>query len=273
MKLLTWNLWQYSVPWGYDRPRGIVAAYPPEAPRPDAGALWARRRAMIRAVLAAERPDLVLLQECATDADAAPGAPNQAWQVAPPGYQVVYRPASMSRRRAAEHGQALLAAPGWTIRDQEVLDLPSGGRLSKDSTRNVLRVDLAGPGGVVRVLNAHLSLDAGARLRGVDQILAWAADLPPVPATLLAGDLNDVPTSAPITRLAEAGWRDCWAALHPADPGLTFATPEPFIRLDYVFLAPGSRLAPVTARRVGLAPDPAGFYPSDHAGALVEFSP
>ena len=273
MKILTWNLWQYSVPWGYEGPRGIVPDYPPDGPRLDVGALWARRRAAIRAVLATERPDLVLLQECATDAEAAPGAPNQAWQVAPAGYQVAYRPASFSRRRAAEHGQALLAAPGWTIRDQGVLDLPSGGRLSKDATRNVLRVDLQGPGGVVRVLNAHLSLDSAARLRSLAQILAWAADLRPVPVTLLAGDLNDVPGSAPITRLAEAGWRDCWAALHPADPGLTFATPAPFIRLDYVFLAPGSRQAPVAARRVGLAPDAAGFYPSDHLGVLVEFRP
>jgi endonuclease/exonuclease/phosphatase family metal-dependent hydrolase len=124
----------------------------------------------------------------------------------------------------------------------------------------------------VRVLNVHLSLDAAARQRSIAQLLAWTATLPTSPLTLLAGDFNDVPGSAAITRLAQAGWRDCWATLYPQDPGYTFCTPEPFICLDYVFQPAGDPLQPTAAQRVGLDPDAAGFYPSDHLGLLVEFT-
>src|SRR5436853_330091 len=77
-----------------------------------------------------------------------------------------------------------------------------------------------------------------------------------------------IPWSMPQPRPRVAG-----RARYPADPGLTFATPAPFIRLDYLFQAPGPRLVPVAARRLGLTPDAAGFYPSDHVGLVVEFAP
>ncbi|HET7081275.1 MAG TPA: endonuclease/exonuclease/phosphatase family protein [Chloroflexia bacterium] len=270
MKILTWNIWQYAVPWDKPELRGVVPGYPADAPRASAGPHWVQRRAGILATLAAERPDVVLLQECATDAEVAPDAPNQAAQLAGAlGYTFVYHPAAVSSRRPAEFGQAVLAAPGWTIQAATAYDLP-GGATSHDTTRIVLRVDLAGPAGPLRVLDAHFSLDAAARLRSVEQLLAQTAGGPA--PLLLAGDLNDVPDSAPITRLTGAGWQDCWAAVHPTDPGFTFATPAPFIRLDYVFQAPAGPLRPVAARRVGITPDSAGFFPSDHAGVLVEFA-
>ena len=271
MKLLTWNLWQYSVPWGCDPACGVVPHYPADAPRPAGGALWRLRRAAILAVLAAERPDVVLLQEAASDATAAPGAPNQAAQLAAAsGYGIGYQPASVSRMRTAESGQAVLAAPGWAITSQATRVLPSAGWPAKDSARLALAVDLDGPAGGLRVVDVHLSLDAAARQRSLEEIRAWTAGLPPLPSTVLAGDCNDVPDSPAIAGLTAAGWRDCWADLYPADAGPTFPTPAPFIRLDYVFLAPAGRLRPVAARRVGLDPDPAGFYPSDHAGLIVE---
>jgi endonuclease/exonuclease/phosphatase family metal-dependent hydrolase len=270
MKILTWNIWQYAVPWDKLELPGVVRGYSADAPRGSAGPHWVQRRAMILATLAAERPDVVLLQECATDAEAAPDAPNQAAQVANAlGYTFIYRPAAISSRRPAEFGQAVLAAPGWTIETATATALPSGAA-SRDPTRIVLGVDLAGPDGPLRVLDAHFSLDAAARARSVEQLLAQPAARPA--PLLLAGDLNDVPDSAPITRLVGAGWQDCWAAVHPTDPGFTFATPTPFIRLDYIFQAPGGSLRPVAARRVGLTPDNAGVFPSDHAGLLVEFA-
>lgn len=270
MKILTWNIWQYAVPWDKPDLPAVVAGYPADAPRPPGGPVWERRRAMILATLAAEQPDVVLLQECATDDERAPGMPNQAAQLADAlGYTFVYHRATASHRRPAEFGQAVLAAPGWTIQASTVADLPSG-TLPKDVTRIVLWVDLAGPWGPLHVVNAHFSLDAAARQRSVEQLLARTA-AGPAPL-LLAGDLNDVPDSAAITRLTGAGWQDCWAAVRPAEPEYTFCTPAPFIRLDYVFQAPAGSLRPVAARRVGVTPDGAGFFPSDHAGVLVEFA-
>jgi endonuclease/exonuclease/phosphatase family metal-dependent hydrolase len=270
MKILTWNIWQYAVPWDKPELPGVVAGYPAHAPRPAPWACWIQRRAMNLATRVAERPDVVLLQECATDAQRAPDARNLAAQVADAvGYTFVYHRASASRQRPAEFGQAVLAAPGWTIQATTTYDLPSGA-LPKDVTRIALCVDLAGPSGPLRVVNAHFSLDATARLRSVEQLLAQTA-AGPAPL-LLAGDLNDVPDSAAITRLTRAGWQDCWAAAQPTEPEFTFGTPAPFIRLDYIFQAPAGRLQPVAARRVGLTPDSAGFFPSDHAGVLVEFT-
>ena len=178
MKLLTWNLWGYSVPWGYKDPRGIVASYPAEGPQPAARALWERRRDLILATVAQEQPDLLLLQECASDADAAPGQPNQAVELAEAlGYTPVYHPASLSRRREAHYGQAVLAAPGWTVLGSASLDLPSVSFPAKDSTRIVLAVELLGPAGRLRVFNVHLSLDRTARLRSIEVLLGWIAGL------------------------------------------------------------------------------------------------
>lgn len=272
MKLLTWNLWAYGVPWGYPDPRGIVPSYPAEAPRPDAAALWERRRALVRAVVGQEQPDLILFQECASDQDAAPGAPNQATQLAYElGYRLVYHPAAVSRRRAAQHGQAVLAAPGWTVLGSVSRDLPSASFPTKDSTRIVLCAELLGPGGRVRVLNVHLSLDMTARLRSIEQLLGWVDGMAATPALMiLAGDFNEVPEGLPLARLRAAGWQDAWDVLAPADPGDTFPTPEPFLRLDYVFVPPAAP-APCAIRRVGLAPDTDGFFASDHVGLLVEW--
>ncbi len=273
MKLLTWNLWGYSVPWGYKDPRGIVQSYPADGPRLSARALWERRRALVLATVAQEQPDLLLLQECATDEDAAPNAPNQAAQLAEAlGYSLVYHPASLSRRRVAQYGQAVLAAPAWTVLGSVSLDLPSAAFPTKDSTRVALCVDLLGPPGRVRVFNLHLSLDQPARLRSVELLLGWMAGLAATPAiTILAGDFNEVPQGLPLVRLQAAGWQDVWDRLAPADPGDTFPTPEPFIRLDYVLVPQAAAVLPRSARRVGLAPDAAGFYASDHAGLLVEW--
>lgn len=272
MKLLTWNLWGYSVPWGSKDPRGIVPSYPATAPRLSARPLWERRRALVLATVAQEQPDLILLQECATDEDAAPGAPNQAAQLAEAlGYTLVYHPASLSRRRVAQHGQAVLAAPGWTVLGSVSLDLPSAAFPTKDSTRMVLCVELLGPTGRWRVFNLHLSLDRSARLRSVELLLGWIAGLGVKPAaTVLAGDFNEVPEGLPLARLREAGWQDAWERLAPAGPGDTFPTPDPFIRLDYVLVPRAAPPTPQAARLVGLAPDAEGFYASDHAGLLVE---
>lgn len=271
MKLLTWNLWAYGVPWGYSDPRGIVPSYPVGAPHLSALALWERRRALVLATVAREQPDLLLLQEAASDEEAAPGAPNQAVQLAQAlCYTLAYHPASQSRRRAAQHGQAVLVSPGWTVLDSVPIPLPSLSFPAKDCTRNALAVDLRGPDGRVRVLNLHLSLDESARLRSIEQLLGWIAAQPDGGMTLLAGDFNEVPTGMPLARLHEAGWHDAWATFAPPTPGYTFPTPAPFIRLDYLFVPPAAALVPQAARLVGLEPDAAGFYASDHAGLLVE---
>lgn len=272
MRLVTWNLWQYGAPWDYTEPRGVVADYPAGAPRLSPGELWARRRAALLAALERERPDLILLQECGSDEEVAPGAPNQSRQIAEAlGYAEVYALASVSRRRPAEHGQAVLAGPGWTINGHATLDLPHASTPAKDASRIALRADLSGPDGAWRVINTHLSLNEAARGESVERLLAWAP-AEPGPPTLLAGDLNATPDLPSMARLRGAGWRDCWAEFGAARPGVSFPLPAPFLRLDYVYLAPGAPWRVAEMRLLGLQPDESGFYPSDHAGLVVDLA-
>jgi endonuclease/exonuclease/phosphatase family metal-dependent hydrolase len=272
MRVVTWNIWQYGAPWGDAEPRGVVPHYPADAPRLEPGALWERRRAALVRILAAERPDLILLQESGSNEDAAPGLPNQSRQIADLlGYGVVYARASVARLRPAEHGQAALTRPGWTVRDQATLELAHGGSVPQEATRNALRVDLSGPDGELRVINVHFSLDEAAREESVERLLAWAP-AEPGPPTLLAGDLNATPELPSMARLRAAGWRDCWGERN-TEPGHSFPLPAPFLRLDYVYLAPGAPFRVLDMRLLGLEPDESGFFPSDHAGLVVDLAP
>jgi hypothetical protein len=50
----------------------------------------------------------------------------------------------------------------------------------------------------------------------------------------LAGDLNAPAGEDRPDALRDAGWTDVWAALHPGQPGYTFESDAPSIRIDYV---------------------------------------
>lgn len=41
--------------------------------------------------------------------------------------------------------------------------------------------------------------------------------------------------------LLDAGYVDCYRALHPDTPGYTYKLPAPFLRLDYIFISPSLR--------------------------------
>jgi endonuclease/exonuclease/phosphatase family metal-dependent hydrolase len=217
----------------------------------------------IGAVLAALRPDVVLLQE-ATSA----GNVDRIARFA--GLPHVYaRPdwgvAGLSREPALDHRWH---RPG--------------------RARGFLELVPAGDAGI-RLIGLHLpaglsSRGERARLRDVETLLDWAggeAD----GDTVLVGDFNSVaPGDAPSVRamplwlrlllrvdggirtdvharLAGAGWVDAFRHLHPGDAGFTLPAIAPQIRLDYVLvpLVMVDRLrecAPVAdAPGVGLASD------------------
>jgi endonuclease/exonuclease/phosphatase family metal-dependent hydrolase len=260
LKLVTWNIWGYHAPWAYEQRPGVVADYPTDAPQPHGGLLWKARRTALTRILAAEQPDIMALQECA---EAAEPPSNQARQLADVlDYEFAYQPAYTAAGRTV--GQALFALSGWQIDEVSVLELPTS-NVARDKPRLAMLATLAVGDYHLRVANVHLSLDPAARLASVASLLTSDA-------TILAGDFNEPPDGAAITRLREAGWRDVWAELYPAAPGYTMSTPAPEVRLDYVFLHPNSSLVPIAVRILGLAPDQRGFFPSDHAGLAVELA-
>jgi endonuclease/exonuclease/phosphatase family metal-dependent hydrolase len=66
----------------------------------------------------------------------------------------------------------------------------------------------------------------------------------------------------------DAGYLDVFRALHPEDPGLTFPTWNPHVRLDYVFV-PGAVSGVTSCRMVDHAETKAA---SDHFPLLAEFA-
>lgn len=72
-----------------------------------------------------------------------------------------------------------------------------------------------------------------------------------------------------IQEILDARYADGFRTLHPADPGLTFPTWGPHVRLDYVFV-PGLHLQRLTSCRV--VADPPSRVASDHFPLLAEIA-
>lgn len=70
--------------------------------------------------------------------------------------------------------------------------------------------------------------------------------------------------------LLEAGYVDCFRALHPQDEGFTLPPSDPAVRLDYVFVDPALS-AHLRACRVVTEPE-AVKVASDHLPVLAEFN-
>jgi endonuclease/exonuclease/phosphatase (EEP) superfamily protein YafD len=88
-------------------------------------------------------------------------------------------------------------------------------------------------------------------------------------AALLVGDLNTVPESDLMRRLAANGWTDVWAYLRPQDTGYTFESNVPDKRIDYVWarqeLLSSLRAIDVVREQ----PNADGARLSDHLGLVV----
>jgi exodeoxyribonuclease-3 len=69
--------------------------------------------------------------------------------------------------------------------------------------------------------------------------------------------------------MLDEGYVDAWRTLHPADPGYTFPTWDPHVRLDYVF-TPQRYASRLRACEVVREPDVVVRTASDHLPLAVE---
>jgi endonuclease/exonuclease/phosphatase family metal-dependent hydrolase len=242
----TYNLWGGGEPWRYTDERGVVRGAAPGSPattlRPSDG-VWPRRRALLVDTLCRASPDLVGLQEVLPD---------------PP----------MAEQLAADLGLQLAAGGGLAVCTRhpivrhDYLPLPSPP--AAEMQQAALLAEVATPDGPVEVVSLHFTpRSEPARIEALDELLRALGGRRP----LVVGDFNAAPETTTLRLMAEAGWRDGWAAVHSAEPGPTMPSHAPVARLDYVLLPPGARA--VGATRLGDHPDAAGFYPSDHLGLAV----
>lgn len=179
----------------------------------------AERLADLAAYLRRERPDVVALQEVEEwqDATQAHHLGEQA------GYPAV---SAVNTGRGIRRGEGLAVLAAEEIREVGTVALPS--KVS-DQPRAVQVVDVVASGVEVRVANTHLAWRLTATRLRVTQTEAIRDELrASTGPTLVVGDLNDVPGSAPLRVLTGAGFVDALDAagvaeqptFHPANPYL-----------------------------------------------------
>jgi endonuclease/exonuclease/phosphatase family metal-dependent hydrolase len=146
--------------------------------------------------------------------------------------------------------------------------------------RGYLSADVKYRGELLRFVSTHLeSFHPVFRAQQAKELAAvLAGEARPL---ILVGDLNSHPGVATDGAgiLAAAGFQDVWAALHPADPGLTCCFLEDLTRTAGAVLSERIDFAltrgPLEPRKaVVLGADPSaragGLWPSDHAGVFAE---
>lgn len=88
---------------------------------------------------------------------------------------------------------------------------------------------------IFRFFATHLDVSEADRLKAVPALLEFTAEEPDMPS-LLAGDLNALPDSAPVKLLAEA-WQVAGAGEHLP----TYPSSAPARQIDYILYRPASR--------------------------------
>jgi endonuclease/exonuclease/phosphatase family metal-dependent hydrolase len=223
---------------------------------------WTARLPLLVAVIRAEAPDVIGLQEVLEDA--AVGLPNQAQTLADAlgGYSVHFvstDPEGAPRR----YGNAVLSRlPVIAFESRKLQPL--------DDYRTALRVRVALGGRSVDVVNTHLAWQADAAVVRARQIAGLVSMLPqdgtPV---IVMGDFNAVQADAGLAALTGPRF---FSALPrgAAQTTLNPAKGHPPRVIDHIF-AETAKFAPVSAAVIGSSPV-AGEYPSDHFGVAATVS-
>jgi endonuclease/exonuclease/phosphatase family metal-dependent hydrolase len=191
------------------------------------GALDLERTA---AVLAAQAPDVVLLQEVDERCERSGSVDQAAWLGERLGMQ--HRFAAFMDHDGGRYGLATLSrAP---IVASRAIPLPPG----RQEPRTALEVTLSVAGREVRVANAHLDWldESPERLAQAEALCDALAPLRAGPL-VVGGDLNDAPTSAALAALLTAEDGALTRALSAGD-GATFPADEPRVTIDHLLYGP-----------------------------------
>lgn len=216
------------------------------------GKLSARR---IARVIARTQPDIVALQELDVGR-ARSGHENQAQTIA--HYLTMehhFHPAIHVQDE--QYGDAILShLPMRLVKAAPLPPAPAPG--SKREPRGALwvTVDLAGT--EIQVLNTHLGLWPGERLRQTEELLGrhWLGDPRCQGPVILCGDFNATPGTA-VCRILCERLDDAQVKLEAHRPRNTFSSTIPAARIDHIFIGggiavtgidvPGSQLAKVAS--------------------------
>lgn len=207
----------------------------------------------IAAVIRDASPDLVALQEVDFKANRARGMDLATELAIRTRMTSVF--AGAMPFDGGEYGLAVLSK--WSFLRMRKIPLPG---MPDKEPRIALEVITAMPSGdTLRFINTHLdhTREPADRIAQARRLVALLPESPH--ASILAGDLNDVPESDAI-RLLETVWT---ATYDRQQPQPTFPSENPGVQIDYVMVHPGGRWRVMESRVI---PDPVA---SDHCAYLV----
>jgi len=231
---------------------------------------WDQRRPLVVTALAAIDPDLVGFEE---DCAAAGGAPQSE--------EIRADLAALTGRgyllwRASTHpavytegtfDEGVTVMSALAIDAARTIDLPpTPPTLPAVLQRKAVAVDLHVGSTPLRFYVAHLEVGADNVATRQGQAATLVADLPANGSAIVVGDFN-APPDEPAIETMTGALVDSWAALNPADPGLTMPASAPTRRIDYIFTS-----SAVAGRAVGsrILDEHAGsVWLSDHRGIAI----
>lgn len=223
----------------------------------------------ITAVLAGADPDAVALVEATSRTNAGELARRLGMELVFGEANLGYHVAWLSRlpvRSARNHRPALLAK---TLLEIEVAS--DGASVRLFATHLASRHDPRPPAEEMPAVLDVLKAVGAAPHVLVGDFNALAVDDAigePPPGVEKRGEAVDGVPRLAIAPLVEAGYVDCYRALHPDEPGYTYLAWAPWLRLDYVFASPAlaGRLLECDVVRGDLA-----ARASDHLPVRAEF--
>ncbi len=227
---------------------------------------WQERREIIRATIRSARPDIIALQAVEQE-PLVEGGRDQAAQLAaelPEYCHVHYHPAIRTATDGSQGSAFLSRIP---IAETQILPLTLVPNAEDPNQRVVLaaRFDLAS--GPFYLCNAHFSWVAELARLNVQQTLPLIAKFDE--SGMLVGDLNNPPDNGILQPFRDAGWTDVWAALRPGEPGLTFESSQPTLRIDYGWANTASKPHLSGIKVIANQPNANGHRASDHFGLLI----
>lgn len=194
---------------------------------------WKKRKEVIAQLICEKMPDVVALQAVAHHLEKFDGV-DQASQIAQlAGYRhchfVVAEEADGIRK-----GQAFISR--YQPKALQIKRLSMGPEPEDPFRRLILMNEYQTTSGILRIFNVHFSwVDAQAK----DNVMEVAEFLKSFKGMgLLVGDLNMPPHSALLRTLRTEGWEDIWTVLDKGEPGYTFESHAPSMRIDYVLTNP-----------------------------------
>ncbi|HEY9058385.1 MAG TPA: endonuclease/exonuclease/phosphatase family protein [Aurantimonas sp.] len=163
-----------------------------------------------------------------------------------------------------QYGDAILTR--FPSRLMRAGPLPGLAARPKLEPRGALWVSVEAGGKQLQVINTHFGLNGGERLRQAETVLGddWLGHPECRDPVVLVGDFNAVPRSRVYRQLAQGLSEACHLAGN-CDPGATFPSRLPLLRIDHAFLR-----GAVSVRSVRSIRTPLTRVASDHLPLLIE---